>query len=62
MWNWIVANWGSMLIVLVLAGIVAGIVGSLIRQRKQGRSSCGCGCAHCALHGQCRGAGKGGEP
>ena len=33
--------------------IVALIVRSLIRQKKQGKSSCGAGCAHCAMHGQC---------
>ena len=36
-------------------GLFTGSVNvrSLIRQKKQGKSSCGAGCAHCAMHGQC---------
>ena len=41
--------WGVIML-LCAAGL---IVRSLIRQKKQGKSSCGAGCAHCAMHGQC---------
>jgi hypothetical protein len=33
--------------------IVALIIFSLIRDKKKGNSSCGCGCAHCAMAGAC---------
>ena len=53
MLSWIGANIGSILICLVLLAVVALILRSLIRQKKQGKSSCGCGCAHCAMQGAC---------
>ena len=52
---WIAQNLGTILISAVLLVIVIAIVRYLIRQKKQGRSSCGCNCAHCAMHGQCHG-------
>lgn len=53
MLHWIGANLGSILICTVLIAIVSLILRYLIRQRKRGGSSCGCGCAHCAMHGSC---------
>ena len=41
MLHWISANLSTILI------------RGLVRQKKQGKSSCGAGCAHCAMHGQC---------
>ncbi len=51
MLQWLNANWTTILICAMLAGIVACIARSLIRQKKRGKSSCGCNCAHCAMHG-----------
>ena len=53
MLDWIAANLGTILISLVLLVIVSLIVVYLLRQKKAGKSSCGAGCAHCAMHGQC---------
>ena len=53
MLQWINENVGTILICMGLIVIVALIVRSLIRQNKQGKSSCGAGCVHCAMHGQC---------
>ena len=53
MLHWISANLSTILITLVLIAIVVLIIRSLICQKKQGKSSCGAGCAHCAMHGQC---------
>ena len=47
------ANPGTILICIALVAVVALILYSLIRQHKQGKSSCGCNCAHCAMHGSC---------
>ena len=55
MFAWIAQNLGTILISAVLLVIVIAVVRYLIRQKKQGRSSCGCNCAHCAMHGQCHG-------
>ena len=48
------ANLSTILICIVLIAIVVSISIYLVRQKKQGKSSCGAGCAHCAMHGECR--------
>ena len=55
MFAWIAQNLGTILVSAVLLVIVIAIVRYLIRQKKQGRSSCGCNCAHCVMHGECHG-------
>lgn len=50
---WIMENIGTILICVVLIAIVAAVVVSMLRDRKKGRSSCGCNCAHCAMSGAC---------
>ena len=46
-------NWGTIVVVAVLAAIVCAIVVSRIRAHKQGKSTCGCGCEQCAMSGMC---------
>ena len=51
--SWLTHNIGTISISLLLALIVAGIVFSMIRNRKKGKSTCSCGCSHCAMAGKC---------
>ena len=53
MLNWITANLSTIVISAILLAIVTSISLHLIRQKKQGKSSCGAGCAHCANAGCC---------
>ena len=55
MLNWITANLSTIVVSAILLAIVTLISLYLIRQKKQGKSSCGSGCANCAMHGQCHG-------
>ena len=57
MLQWLSANIGTILIGGALLAVVLLIVWYLLRQRKAGKSSCGAGCAHCAMHGQCHSQG-----
>lgn len=50
---WIAENLATIIICLVLAVIVAAIIIGLVRNKKKGKSSCGCDCAHCAMAGSC---------
>ncbi len=50
---WLTANIGTILIVLALMLIVIGIIVKLRKDKKEGVSSCGGNCAHCAMHGTC---------
>ena len=44
---WLTDNLGTIVISLILLAVVAAIVFSMIRDKKKGKSSCGCDCAHC---------------
>lgn len=48
---WIAENIGTILILAALIAVVAGIVAGMLRDRKKGKSSCGC--ANCAMRGCC---------
>ena len=49
------ANIGTIIICAVLVLIVAAIIFKLVRDKRKGKSSCGCNCAHCAMSGTCHG-------
>ncbi len=51
---WLAENWGTILLTLILAGIVTLIIAKLIKDRKNGKSSCGGNCSHCPGCGRCQ--------
>lgn len=51
---WLAANLGTIVVTLILIGIVTAIIVKMVKDKKQGNGSCGCGCEHCAMHGKCR--------
>lgn len=53
MLTWISENMATIIICAVLLLIVAAILAGLIRDKKKGRSSCGCRCANCPMNGSC---------
>lgn len=53
MFSFIAENLSTILICIVLIAIVVSISIYLVRQKQQGKSSCGAGCAHCAMQGTC---------
>jgi hypothetical protein len=57
MLNFLAENYGTIIAALVVAGIVAASVITLIRNKKKGKSTCGCGCENCAMKGQCHSKG-----
>ncbi|MBR4168205.1 MAG: FeoB-associated Cys-rich membrane protein [Lachnospiraceae bacterium] len=58
MMAWLIQNIGTIVITLLLIVIVAGIISRLIKDKKQGKSSCGGNCAHCRMCENCRGRQK----
>ena len=50
---WITENIGTILISTVLLLVVVLIIRRLVKDKKKGKSSCGCNCAHCAMSGSC---------
>ena len=57
MLNWIANNIATILISLGLLIIVFAIIVKLVKDKKKGKSSCGCNCAHCAMAGSCHNVG-----
>ena len=53
MLSWISQNIATIVICIVLLAIVAAIIAKLVKDRKKGKSSFGCNCAHCAMAGSC---------
>ncbi len=51
---WLAENIGTILVSLVLIVIVALIIRKMIRDRRQGKRSCSCGCEGCASRGMCQ--------
>ena len=49
----LIENLATILIGLALFLIVAAIVVHLVRKKKRGQSSCGCGCSSCPLSSSC---------
>lgn len=41
-------NIGTIAVLAIVIAIVAGIVAKMIKNKKQGKSGCGCGCDGCA--------------
>lgn len=53
MLTWISENIATIIICVILLAIVAAVIGKMVRDKKKGKSSCGCGCANCAMNGSC---------
>lgn len=48
MLDFLALNWGTIVVCIILAGIIAAIVMKFIKDKKNGRSSCCGDCKHCA--------------
>ncbi len=58
MFQWLGKNIGTIIVLaLIIAGVVSVIRG-MIKEKKNGGSSCGCGCSSCAMSGSCHGTGE----
>ncbi len=53
--EFILENLASIIVLIVVAVIVGTIVFKLIRDKKAGKCSCGCGCNGCPNSGNCHG-------
>lgn len=53
MLTWFSENIATIIICAALVAVVAAIITGMIRDKKKGKSSCGCGCANCPMNGSC---------
>lgn len=45
--------WGTIAVLAILAVVVGLIIFYMVRQKKSGKNSCGCGCENCPNSGCC---------
>ena len=50
---WLLSNIWTILISLFLILVVTFIIIKMVRDKKKGRSSCGCDCGCCSMKGTC---------
>ncbi|MCI5996354.1 MAG: FeoB-associated Cys-rich membrane protein [Blautia sp.] len=50
---WFMQNLGTIVISFLLAAVVCSVIVKMVRDKKNGRSSCGCNCGNCSA-GCCR--------
>lgn len=53
MFAWLAENITTIIISLVLIAVVVMIIRKTVKDKKQGKSSCGCNCSKCAMSGMC---------
>lgn len=53
MFTWIMENMATILIGGILILVTGAVVIHMVRSRRNGKSSCGCGCSGCAMNGSC---------
>ena len=46
-------NLGTICVCAIVLLLVGGAVFSLLRNKRNGKSSCGCGCSGCSMSGVC---------
>ncbi len=51
--TWILANLGTLVIIMVLLAVVGLIIWGMLRDRRKGKCTCGCSCQGCAMGGIC---------
>ena len=56
MLEWLANNWGGLLIGAILIAVVVLIIVGIVKDKKKGKSSCGCKCSSCAMCGKCHSA------
>ncbi len=54
MLEFVISNIGTIIVLTVLTVTVGLIIGKMYRDKKQGKSSCGCNCASCPMANDCR--------
>lgn len=56
--NFLINNIGTIIVGLIVLAVLALIVAKMIRDKKHGNTSCGCGCEHCQNSAYCHGTKK----
>ncbi len=55
MLDFIIENGATIAVSAILILIIGGIVYKMVKDKRAGKSGCGCGCQNCALSDKCHG-------
>ncbi|MBR4759239.1 MAG: FeoB-associated Cys-rich membrane protein [Lachnospiraceae bacterium] len=55
---WLADNLGTIIVSIILIVAVAAALRSIIRNKKQGKTSCGGDCTHCMMQAGCKDAAR----
>lgn len=53
MLQWLSQNLATIIICLMITAVVTAIIIKKVKDKKQGKSSCGCGCSGCPMSSVC---------
>lgn len=56
--EWIAANTGNIIVSVILIALVTAVIFKLVKNKKNGISSCGCNCSNCAMGSSCHSSGS----
>ena len=45
--EWIISNLGTIIVAIIVTALLALLIIYLIKQKKQGKTTCSCGCSSC---------------
>ncbi len=48
MLDFLLENWGTLLVGLLILAAVSGVIIKMVRDKRQGKASCSCGCGGCS--------------
>lgn len=51
--TWLINNISTIIVCVALIVVVTAIIAYMVKNKKQGKSSCGCGCKDCAMRNSC---------
>lgn len=46
-------NTGTMVVLIIVAAVIGAIIRKLVKDRREGKHSCSCGCEGCAMKASC---------
>ncbi len=50
---WLSENLATVIICALLIAVVTAIIVNMVKNKKKGKASCGCGCSNCPMSGSC---------
>ena len=53
MMEFLTKYWGTILVAAIVAAVVALVIAKMLKDKKRGKTSCGCGCKNCPSSGMC---------